>query len=173
MSSDGIEISVSDPLPLPLPDAEEPEAALVAGGSPPGDADVPPPERPDDADGHIDIGASGTYRERKDSYRRSLNDGTIKSVDPCEFRGSIRSIVQEGDEKDRGFLHKAFTCLTKGGTSFDSFLLAASQVRGEGRGGPSREYAGPQSKPLSLRFRLSREAASLSGNFWDLQAEFV
>jgi len=129
MSSDGIEISVSDP--LPLPDAEEPEAALVAGGSPPGDADVPPPERPDDADGHIDIGASGTYRERKDSYRRSLNDGTVKSVDPCEFRGSIRSIVQEGDEKERGFLHKAFTCLTKGGTSFDSFLLAASQEVGQ------------------------------------------
>ena len=134
MSSDGIEMSVLDP--PPQPDAEQP-----AAGSPPDDAEGGQPDTAVE-----DIGASGTYRERKASYRRSLNDGSIKSVDPCEFRGSIRSIVQEGDGEGQGFLHRAFTCLTKGGTSFDAFLLAASQVR-EGRGGASREYLGPIGRP--------------------------
>jgi len=82
---------------------EEPDAALVAGGvwSDSFVDDVLP--LPSDGDG--DIGASGTYRERKASYSRSLNDGTVRSVDPCEFRGSIRSIVRgDGDEKkERGF----------------------------------------------------------------------
>ena len=83
---------------------EEPDAALVVGGGREDSfVDDVLPLPTDNGDG--DIGASGTYRERKASYRRSLNDGTVRSVDPCEFRGSIRSIVRgDGDEKkERGF----------------------------------------------------------------------
>jgi hypothetical protein len=100
---------------------------------------------------------SGSYMDRKSNYLESINDGSLKEVGlpSCEFRSSIRSSVVQKTKRSSlastefeggignnahnaeasisNIPHKIFTFLTKGGTVFDGFLLAASQEVCRGR----------------------------------------
>jgi hypothetical protein len=89
--------------------------------------------------------AFGSYENRKSAYLESVT--SLKDLPSCEFRQSIRSsaILKDGDvdmiaaanfnnggiTTSGSWLHATFTFITKGGTSFDGFLLAASQEVGQ------------------------------------------
>jgi len=95
--------------------------------------------------------SSGSYSQRKSDYIHSDAITGVKDLPSCEFRKSVRlsARLKEGDvdaiaaattaattttNKNNGgtsCVSTTFTFLTKGGTVFDGFLLAASQEVGQ------------------------------------------
>jgi hypothetical protein len=95
---------------------------------------------------------SGSYADRKLNYRESIMTGVTINLPACEYRKSVKRVstvvtkkrlsltpgeelsgINEDMDKQprRSSVSRAFTCLTKGGTVFDGFLLCAAQEVGQ------------------------------------------
>lgn len=70
------------------------------------------------------------------SFHYSEYRGTIEDVAPDEFHHSSTTntssgLIDSNEKKNHSLIRRVFTFVTKGGTAFDAFLLAASQEVGQ------------------------------------------